>query len=424
MFPPCAARTLVSFLILVVATTLPGQDPDYVLTIGSAAGDTNDTVTVDVTLDDTGGDIAGWSYGVCHDEDGATVLEILDGTTTATVNNGGPAEFIANTVQDGGFTVAVVVCLLGCAVLPPGLDYDLNSVDYALVGLAPTVVDLEFCSDLGDPAVNVAVVVNGQSVDPVTVAGSLSILGPPPLVFDFGAADQQVPYDPATGLASISVPLHLEEDAASPGFPNSITGFSMSLTHDPVFLAFDAAVPGPDAPQFEFFTTTVGADGFLVTAVVDAMAGTLLGDGPQNVVVASYDTNPGPFTFNFVGATVPLTWDTSASDLDAGTPAGITFADAVVDLFPQEAFVRGDIDDNGSPSLGDVLNLLDYLFGSGAISCLDTGDFDDDDALGLNDAIQLLGFLFLQGPPPAPPFPDCGMDFSGPTQCLLYNGCP
>jgi len=42
--------------------------------------------------------------------------------------------------------------------------------------------------------------------------------------------------------------------------------------------------------------------------------------------------------------------------------------------------------------------------------CKDAADFDDSGSIGLPDLLGQLAFLFQQGPPPAPPYPDCGYD--------------
>ena len=42
--------------------------------------------------------------------------------------------------------------------------------------------------------------------------------------------------------------------------------------------------------------------------------------------------------------------------------------------------------------------------------CLDALDINDDNDLDTEDALLLLGYLFQGGPPPAPPFPNSGLD--------------
>ena len=45
--------------------------------------------------------------------------------------------------------------------------------------------------------------------------------------------------------------------------------------------------------------------------------------------------------------------------------------------------------------------------------CPDSGDANDDGILNIADPIYLLNWRFSTGAPPAPPFPDCGLDPTG-----------
>ena len=51
------------------ATTLvlAGGDPDYQLSLTSASGGQDSCQQIHVNLDNMGGEITGWSIGVCHD---------------------------------------------------------------------------------------------------------------------------------------------------------------------------------------------------------------------------------------------------------------------------------------------------------------------------------------------------------------------
>jgi hypothetical protein len=53
-------------------------------------------------------------------------------------------------------------------------------------------------------------------------------------------------------------------------------------------------------------------------------------------------------------------------------------------------------------------------------------DADDSGSLEISDGVRVFNFLFLGGQPPAPPFPDCGLDDSPATQlpCDSYDQCP
>jgi len=89
---------------------------------------------------------------------------------------------------------------------------------------------------------------------------------------------------------------------------------------------------------------------------------------------------------------------------------------AAIFLLPLSAsavpFVRGDVDQNGVLDLSDPVNILLYMFteGHGDLGCLSAADVNDTGAIDLADPIYSLGYLFAGGPPPRPPFPDCGSD--------------
>ncbi len=80
---------------------------------------------------------------------------------------------------------------------------------------------------------------------------------------------------------------------------------------------------------------------------------------------------------------------------------------------PSARFSRGDVSLDGKFNLLDPVTVLFSLFLDGELpSCLDAADADDSGSLDVTDAIYAIQHLFLQGPPPPPPFPDCGRDAS------------
>ncbi len=89
-------------------------------------------------------------------------------------------------------------------------------------------------------------------------------------------------------------------------------------------------------------------------------------------------------------------------------------------------FIRGDGNDDGMVDIADPSYTLIYLFGvNGPSVCLDAQDSNDDGVVNIADPVHELGWLFTLGPPPPPPFPNCGSD---PTadglDCLDYTFCP
>jgi hypothetical protein len=86
---------------------------------------------------------------------------------------------------------------------------------------------------------------------------------------------------------------------------------------------------------------------------------------------------------------------------------------------------RGDVNGDGRLDLGDPMRILGWLFqGTAAIDCEDAADVNDDGRIDLSDAVYLLGYLFLGGPPPAPPFPDCGVDPTSDALGCRRVSCP
>ena len=78
---------------------------------------------------------------------------------------------------------------------------------------------------------------------------------------------------------------------------------------------------------------------------------------------------------------------------------------------PAPAFLRGDVDLDGSRQITDPIALLDYLFLGGLEpSCHDAADATDDGALDLADAVAILAYLFTGGSPLPPPLAAAGPD--------------
>lgn len=121
-------------------------------------------------------DIGGWSYGVCHDDALADVIEVEMGETTATSYDGNPPTFHLVEILPGGFTVAVLIGW-GPAPwdLPPGMGHELDRVIYLPLVAAPAQIPLEFCDTLGSPQVFTVVVDAGQSLVPLTVDGAIEV---------------------------------------------------------------------------------------------------------------------------------------------------------------------------------------------------------------------------------------------------------
>jgi len=114
--------------------------------------------------------------------------------------------------------------------------------------------------------------------------------------------------------------------------------------------------------------------------------------------------------------------------LDATDIAGGTSLDTDGDGVPDECqaeFRRADANGDGAVDIGDGIAMLSFLFGGTAVGCLDALDVNDSAVVDIADPISALAWLFSGGPPPPPPFSECGLD---PTAdaivCEMYASCP
>ncbi len=249
----------------------------------------------------------------------------------------------------------------------------------------------------------------------------------PPIYFSFRAPDTSIEYLAQTGVAVLSIPLTIEEDATSPGYPNPTAGFSMSLVNDASILQPIATEPigivgglnsgiGPD-----YYVETIEPNGLTLGVIYSfhAVPVTLEFAGPTEVISVSYETDPS----TLIGATSPVTTLLSWSST-IGTPpvdnvvvsgGGISFEtsqeDGLITLIPVEIeLVRGDCNTDGNVDLGDPISNLALLFSNGMTTCYDACDANDDGKSNIGDPIYLLTNLFSQGPNPPAPWDTCGPD--------------
>ncbi len=89
----------------------------------------------------------------------------------------------------------------------------------------------------------------------------------------------------------------------------------------------------------------------------------------------------------------------------ATPPGGFTYTET-----PQPVFLRGDATGDGALNVSDATRVLKYLFGTGAVACMDAADVNDDGKIGLDDAVRLFAYMYAGGVAPAMPFPSPGVD--------------
>jgi hypothetical protein len=176
-------RMLAAISVLALALfpgTATAQITPYNLSLTDASGIPGVLVDVQVMFDNNGSNVEGWSFDVAHDPSMVTLIDVVDGSTTATVNNGSPPSFSYVLIYpDAGFTVAAIICFAGCAGLPGGsLNNELYIATYQLNGtVAPgSSSQVEFVEAVRGEYNPSLVVVDGAAVIPTTADGTISII--------------------------------------------------------------------------------------------------------------------------------------------------------------------------------------------------------------------------------------------------------
>lgn len=437
-------RFLALTAVVLAGSTAFGQ---YSLTVTDGEALTGASLTSEVIADTSAGmDVAGWSYGVCHDQAHLELVDAVDGATTLIVNNGSPPDFDQINLFADGYNVGVVISFLGMAVLAPGTDYELNVATYNMLGAAGTTSTMSLCGTLGMPPVSVVMVVGGQSVTPATTEGTATSTSGPMGGFFYTAPSATVDYNSTDGTGSFSGNIAIREDVTT----SDTQGFSAGLMSDSTYLTPTDVVAtgaladlnggsGPD-----FFGPAVLADGvtvgtvysFLSTEVLvfststdvltvsyDLNSATLMGvTGMTDTTLTFVDTLGAPPVSNVVvvnGQSQPATGEDGTITLN-GT-AGPALAQ----------FIRGECNGEGDYDIADGVYLLNFLhMGGPASSCPAACDVNDDGALDNADAISSFEYLFTGGAAPAAPFPNCGTDMTGiggdPVEAAdcTFAGCP
>lgn len=83
-----------------------------------------------------------------------------------------------------------------------------------------------------------------------------------------------------------------------------------------------------------------------------------------------------------------------------------------------QTFLRGDSNDDGGFDISDAVSVLLFLFDGGIeLPCPAAADVDDNATLEITDAVYSLNHLFVDGPPPAAPYPEPGVDPTPDLDC-------
>jgi len=245
--------------------------------------------------------------------------------------------------------------------------------------------------------------------------------------FAYSSSGGTIDYDPADGIGATTASFRIEE-LPGPSAPHLVTGFAMSVAHDPGLATAAsiaqgsriAALNGGAGP--DFFDPEILVGGITVASLfsfVGAASATF--ETPEEVIAVGYEAVPATWTGDSDGGSAALAWTplgtpatqnvaivAGASIPASGVPSELVFVPVAI---PDPTWLRGDANGDGAVvPIADAITILSQLFTGGAPSaCLDAADVNGDGASDIADPIGLLAYGFSGGPPPPPPFPDCDL---------------
>ena len=373
---------------------------DHVFTVGSASGNSGDTVQINVTYSNNSAAdvIQGYNYGVCTADESVAVA-----TTHVSGAQGTGSGFAAFNVTAGGVTAGVILSFAGDVVFNPGETAELSLIDYDI--LAQGTTSLDICDILGSPPVDVGVADTAAAPFPADgVSGSITGLSPNFLTVGT-----------VTGILgeSVTVPVSLTNIG-------DVAGVQIALTYDDSLVTFDSATASGPAAGSDFFSVDSDVAGILTIGIARDLDATP-GPGPipagsdVEIVSSSWSipgTSPAPSTADLTltdGIGDPVI-DNLLIFPDASTEAP-NLVSGAINIVNFNSFRRGNCNDDDSDDIGDGIYLLNFLFQSGPDPvCDDACDSNDDGSLDASDAVYLFNYQFLEGPAPLAPFPAEGLD--------------
>lgn len=405
------------------------QAPTVELTTGS---EFEASVRLDTRVDG----VQGWSFGIRHDE---TVLEFLGaeiGADAATMNNGGPPEFMPINTEEGGVTSAVVGCLIcGTATLDAGEDYELLKMRYRVVAdpsqadpCEPIETTLAFDSTLGTPPVSNVFTVSGATEEAEFVDASVTVRCPGTLEVTRCEGDTENVFlewafsgQPEWGFLA----LYRDTELIAMLEPDATSYTDEALEPgDYHYTLATIVVEDPTSPTLLFFDCVATVIAITVTGV-DPSVGIWLG-GDELTVTGTAFADPMTARF-FAEGEEPLELEVlevvSETELRVSTPEaprlgryGIQVetekgAAELADVF-EYGFVRGDSNSDNVLDVSDSVHILQYLF-EGTVPvprCRDAADSNDDGRIDIADSIKILGAIFVPEETLPPPFGEPGQD--------------
>jgi hypothetical protein len=367
-------------------------------------------------------------------------------------------------------TQGVVIDFMAQVVLPAPVN-NVGAVDLVVVldGSGAGTTTIGFTDAVGSPPTKTVAVVGGGSyspymvgevvADPDEMAGiSIDILGPDApecqscFYYRIPAGD---PLEPSSdeGIASVERAILLEEVPADPSAdPSDVQALSLSMVV-PAGLEVDGALGADtqDAEYFQFVASTGCIASGIVMEFEAPWDGKVLSAIPAaEVLVLTISTVPA----DWIGVETPATLELVLDNCSVPPVAPVVVVGGesraicdpaevvlVQDVIPvtQIPFIRGDANVDGIVDVADPIFIINWLFrvGADAPVCLDAADANDDNTHDTSDVVYLLSYVFdvevvagdppvtYMPQPPAPPFPECGLDMTGGTgaSCESYPPC-
>ena len=381
-----------------------------------------------------GGDIQGWSYGLCHDSSLATV-DSVDDADTSTVKNGSPADFNEKSTFADGFTQGVVICFTGCAVIAEGTTgFQMATGNYTAT--AQGTGNIGFCDSLGSPPTATVVVIGGASIPPSQNNGTLEVVGVPDPEFTYSAGTASSNYPSGGGIGGVTVNAgfsiaEVDNSSAGGNFPNDTQGFSMGFANDEN-LATPTAVNVTLPFTADFAETNTFANGWTLGVVYSFTGGVVLQfDSAIEVVNVDYEGAAGALAGVEGMTSSPLTMDSGLGSppvsnvvVVGGGSLPANGVDGALEFTgtTTNPYISGDCNGDTIVNIADIIWSLSELFGGGpSANCEIACDSNGDDVHDAADPVYTANYTFLSGPAPTGPATCDTSAGQTPEDCLSDN---
>lgn len=319
--------------------------------------------------------------------------------------------------------------------IPVGTDTEIFRMIFDVPDDAPPGAStIDFPRAAGNPPIENTVVVFGQSFDPQTVSGTITVsevrnqVEPSPHHFMV---------DSVTGSPgdTVMVPVRAFSER------EDIEGFTVAGRYDPEVLEIlsltlvgsDSLKMAPDwvgpriIPELGCFTLSTLFDVFPPfesrfleagqTYVLFVIEARILDDATtgQTILELVDGLSDPPLENNFTRGGISFSPELHAGAVTViSGPVGPSINPGNTDSPEQSGavFLRGDVNGDGLVTEIDASYMMDWIFGlEQEPPCLDAADLNDDGYINVTDSTQLLAYIHTPGSAvPSAPFPDPGVD--------------